>query len=55
MAKKRIPDVANGVSYKPYPVIIIRLFAGFTMFFAGFEKITLPLWGPSAGVWTTAD
>ena len=36
MAKKWIPDASEPADYgKPYATILIRLFAGFCMFFAG--------------------
>src|SRR5208283_5772428 len=55
MLKKWIPDASAETTYgKPYPLILIRLFAGFTMFFAGFEKATQPQWDPSAGVFNAA-
>ncbi len=49
MAKKWIPDASEPPSYgKPYATILIRLFAGFCMFFAGFEKATNQYWATPA-------
>lgn len=45
-----IPDRGK-VSYKPYPVILLRLFAGVLMFFAGIEKLLHPVW--AEGAWTS--
>lgn len=45
MLKKVIPDASEPPSYgKPYAIILVRLFAGFTLFFAGLEKITHSIW-----------
>jgi len=49
---KWIPDKGKEISYKAYPVILLRLFAGVLMFFAGIEKLLHPIW--SEGAWTSA-
>ncbi len=55
MLEKWIPDATGDQpSYKAYPIILLRLFAGFAMFFAGFEKLTEPLWSIDGEVWTAA-
>jgi hypothetical protein len=43
--KKLIPDASEPANFgKPYAFILIRLFAGIGMFFAGIEKATNPWW-----------
>ena len=37
------------------PLLLIRLFAGFTMFFAGFEKAIYASWGGHTAGWSAAN
>ncbi|HLN89372.1 MAG TPA: hypothetical protein VK253_04840 [Candidatus Binatia bacterium] len=37
------------------PILLVRLFAGFTMFFAGFEKAIYTSWGGHAAGWSAAN
>ena len=37
------------------PLLLVRLFAGFTMFFAGFEKAVYAYWGGHTAVWSPAS
>ena len=36
------------------PILLVRLFAGFTMFFAGFEKAVYAYWGGHTAGWSPA-
>jgi len=37
------------------PLLLVRLFAGFTMFFAGFEKAVYAYWGGHTAGWSPAS
>jgi thiosulfate dehydrogenase [quinone] large subunit len=51
---KWIPDFGKE-TYKAYPVILLRLLVGFSMFFAGFEKLIYASWHvPLGSNWSAA-
>jgi len=43
------------ISKNQIPFLLIRLFAGFTMFFAGFEKAIYASWGGHTAAWSAAS
>ena len=53
--KSWVPDATEPATYtKPYATILIRLFAGFCMFFAGLEKATNQWWNSNHAVFNAA-